>query len=367
MIFIIGSGLIGLSIGFKLITNGFEVTIFNYDDSRESSLASVGMLAPIIEAKPSEEDLFNLLELSKKKWEEYAKKISEHSSLEINFKKTSALMVANNFDDLQRLKFKQKFFLKLGKNIDFLDREETLKFEPNLNDNVQGSLYCKSQDQVNPINLKMCLKDCFLKNGGKIINKNIEKIIFENKKVGVSYDGEKFYSDKIILAAGAWSQKVLKRSFSINISSKPLKGVSLNLSCNNNQKITHNLWFRNIYIAPRDDNEIMVGATEDDRGFKSGINIDEIFFLVKNLKESLPFTEELEIKSLNSGLRPASYDGLPIIGTIDEISKSIICAFGHYRHGVLLSPITAELVYDVIMGKKINQSLSPTRFLKKKL
>tara|TARA_B100000989_G_C19519046_1_gene463156 strand:- start:1079 stop:2182 length:1104 start_codon:yes stop_codon:yes gene_type:complete len=367
MIFIVGSGLIGLSIGFKLLNNGFKVTIFNHSDSRESTLSAVGMLAPLIEAKPSEEELFTLLELSRKKWETYSLELMKYSNVDFNYKKTSALMIANNFDDLQKLRFKEKFYSKLGKNIDFLDRNETLKLEPNLMDNVQGSLYFKSHDQVNPKNLKLNLVDCFMGNGGKIINKKIEKLISKNGKVGVICENEKIFSDKVILSAGAWSQKILKHSFLLEISSKPFKGVSLNLVCREKQKIFHNLWFRNIYIAPRNDNEIMVGATEEEKGYKSEVNVDEAFFLIKNLKESLPFTDELQIKSFNSGLRPGSYDGLPILGTLDNISKDIICAFGHYRHGVLLAPLTAELVYDLIMGKEIYNYLSPVRFKEKPL
>ena len=368
MIFIIGAGINGLSIGNKLIDKGFKVKIFDFQQKGESSLAAVGMLAPLIEAKPHENELLDLMLDSKKRWLNFAKKTTRDSKINIGFNQNSSLLIANNYNDIEKLKFKKKFIQKLGFKTNLLNRKQTLEIEPLLSEDVQASLFCEGQDQVNPNLLKKSLKKSFLQNGGVIVTKGKINKIFVNKKnsVGVSVDQNNFFAEKIVIASGVWSHKIILDSFDISIPLKPVKGVSLRIkSPKNNELINHNLWFKNIYVAPRNDGELMIGATEEEKGFETIINPKELYYLTKNLWENLPFTENFEIVSFISGLRPTSFDGLPIIGTLDSVSKNIICAFGHYRHGVLLAPITADMVYDCIVDNNNNKkisSFSPNRY-----
>ena len=367
MIFIIGAGINGLSIGNKLVNSGFKVKIFDFQQKGESSLAAVGMLAPLIEAKPYENELLNLMLDSKKKWINFAEKINIDSKINIEFKQNSSLLIANNYNDIEKLKFKKKFIQKLGFKTYLLNRDQTLKIEPLLSEDVQASLFCEGQDQVNPILLKKSLKKSFLKNGGSIEEKQkINKIFVKKNSVGVSIGQNDFLANKIVIASGVWSHQIILDSFDISIPLKPIKGVSLRIkSPKDKELINHNLWFKNIYVAPRDNGELMIGATEEEKGFETIINPKELFYLTKNLWENLPFTEDYEIVSFISGLRPTSFDGLPIIGRLDSVSKDIICAFGHYRHGVLLAPITSEIVCNCIIDNKKNKkfsSFSPNRY-----
>lgn len=362
MIFIIGAGLSGLAIANELINSGKKVRIYNYEEKGESSLAAVGMLAPLFESKPYEEKLFLAMIESKKKWTNFAKNLLKTSGINIELKNNSSLMIANDINDLERLDFKKKFFKRLGYNVDIMNSPETRKLEPNLSPNVVGSIFCKGQDQVNPILLKKSLKTAFLKMGGEFVNKKIEKIFFEDTQVGIYLDGEKKICSNIIISSGAWSRNLLKNSFNFEIPLTPLKGVTLTVKNHLKKKIHHNLWFRKIYVAPRSNGDLVIGATEEDKGFDTKINLSDVYFLSKNIVECLPFIEDLEIMDFKSGLRPGTYDGFPIIGKIDSISKQIICAFGHYRHGVLLLPFTAKLVCDLVDGQENEQIFSPERF-----
>ncbi|MDC3091185.1 FAD-dependent oxidoreductase [Rickettsiales bacterium] len=361
MIFIIGAGINGLSIGIKLVNNGFKVKIFDFQLKGESSLAAVGMLAPLIEARPYEDELLNLMLDSKKRWFNFAKKIIHDSKINIDYKQNSSLLIANNYNDIEKLKFKKKFIEKLGFKTDLLDKEQTLKIEPMLSEDVQASLFCKGQDQVNPILLKKSLLKLFRAKGGIIeTKKKISKIFLKKNKVGVLLGQKDFFASKIIIASGVWSHQILLDSFDLSIPLKPVKGVSLRIkSQKNKQLINHNLWFKNIYVAPRDNGELMVGATEEEKGYETFVNTKEIYYLTKNLWENLPFTENYEIVNFTTGLRPTSFDGLPIIGTLDFISKDIICAFGHFRHGVLLAPITSDIVHNCIVDDNKNKKFFP--------
>ena len=141
MIVIIGSGIIGLYIA-KIARKQKEVLIFDTTDvSATATTASVGMLAPLIEAKPYENKLFKLMMDSKKLWDGSLKEgmIADI----IGLKENSSLFVAQDLDELEEIKFKKEFIKKLGYELEILSRSETLKIEPNLNSNIEGSLIFK--------------------------------------------------------------------------------------------------------------------------------------------------------------------------------------------------------------------------------
>ena len=145
---------------------------------------------------------------------------------------------------------------------------------------------------------------------------------------------------------------------------RPVKGVSVELNeKKNKKKYHHNLWFKKIYLAPRINGNLSVGATEEDVGFETTVTLDDMFFLIKNLWEAVPLGKDYNLINFRAGLRPTTFDGNPIIGILEKVSKNIICAVGHYRNGILLAPETADLVYDLIKKKKIEHKfLSPNRF-----
>ena len=117
----------------------------------------------------------------------------------------------------------------------------------------------------------------------------------------------------------------------------------------------NNLWFRNIYIAQRTNNILAVGATEDEKGFESTVNLDEVYFLTKSLWECFPNIENIEFKKFTAGLRPSMIDGYPVIGPLKSISKNIVCNFGHYRHGILLSPVSSKILADYVCNNDVEK------------
>ena len=155
-----------------------------------------------------------------------------------------------------------------------------------------------------------------------------------------------------------------KKSFDISLPLRPIKGVSMLLDAGR-ELFTNNLWFKNIYVAPREKNILAIGATEEEKGFNTSITMDEIYFLSKNAWEIFPDLENFKLLEFKSGIRPSVIDGNPIIGSLSSVAPNVICAFGHYRHGILLAPVTAKLVCDYVFGEKIKKNhnfFSPERF-----
>ena len=359
---ILGAGIIGLFLGYELLKQGKSVKIFDTNTIKaKSTNASVGMLAPLIEAKPQENKLFNLMIESKYIWDKL--KENKEFSKSVGLKDNSSLMVALNKDDEEKLKFKKEFFKILGFKTFFLSNKKTLDLEPNLNSNVTTSLFCDKQDQVNPFYLKKFLSNKIKDLGGEIvIDKKIKKISLAKNKV--MFNNLKFEFEKIIIACGVWSSDIIYNSFGLKFPSRPLKGTSLVLKASK-QMFNHNLWFRNIYIAQRENGIFAVGATEEEKGFESSIRMDELYFLINSLWESIPNLEDIELKGIKVGLRPAVYDGSPVIGPLTQVSPNVICNFGHYRNGILLAPVSSRIASEYIFDKVIKKEyefFSPNRF-----
>ena len=259
----------------QFIKKGKKVKIFDSSAIKaKSTNASIGMLAPLIEAKPLEKKLFNLM-IESKLFGRNSNKIRIFVKL-LGLKNNSSLMVALNKDDEEKLKFKKKFFETLGYKSLFLSKNETLRIEPFLNSNVTASLFCNKQNQVNPILYRDFLIKEILRMKGKIINEKIIKKI-TIKKNKILFNDKSFSFDKVVISCGAWSNEIIYNSFGIKFPTRPLKGISLTLKAPL-IKFNHNLWFRNIYIAQRDNGILAVGATEEEKGFDNSVKMDELFF-----------------------------------------------------------------------------------------
>ena len=360
MIVIFGSGIIGLFTALQLLNSGKQIIIFDVKDNKGSATdASVGMLAPLIEAKPYENDLLNLMIDSKKIWDDFLKKNFKD---EIGLKKNSSLLVSINEDEQESILFKKKFLEKLGFFPKFLSHNETLSIEPNLNSNIRSSIFLENNNQVEPPLLKKFLLDQIKEKKGELIFlKKIEKINFSSNNLYVNE--RKYFAEKIVISCGAWSNDLLKESFNVEFPMRPIKGASM-LIKSKEKLFTNNIWFKNIYLAPRINNNIAIGATEDEKGFESSVMLDEIFFLSSKLWEYMPELEKLEFKKIKAGIRSNVIDGKPIIGSL-KCNKDILCSFGHYRNGILLAPISAEIISNYVLKKKISNKhlfFSPKRF-----
>ena len=192
------------------------------------------------------------------------------------------------------------------------------------------------------------------KKKGKIIKvKFINKILFSNGLLTI--EKQKFKAEKVVICCGAWSGKLIKNSFGIEFPLRPLKGISM-LVKSKNIYFNNNLWFRNIYIAQRANNILQL-VTEEEKGFESTVNLDEVFFN-KIVMGMFPNIENIEFKKFTAGLRPSMIDGYPVIGPLKSISDNIVCNFGHYRHGILLSPISSMILADYVCNNDVEKSIS---------
>tara|TARA_B100000315_G_scaffold257836_1_gene308049 strand:- start:692 stop:1810 length:1119 start_codon:yes stop_codon:yes gene_type:complete len=369
MVLIIGGGIIGLSIAWKLIQIGEKVLILDKKKlGKEASLAAAGMLAGRMESEPGEEKLFPLLVKGQLAWPKFAQELEMVSGTNIEYKKDGSIMLACDFDEDNKLKSNLNFFKKNKINLKWLNGDEIRIKEPYVSANVVSGIFSKKDHQVNNRFVLDALIKIIKKNKNKCFveeNTEVKEIISKkNQVVAVKTNKSIIKSNKVIVCSGAWTNKI-KNISEKKMPIRPLKGQMICLKMNKNEPlIRHVLLRNNIYLVPRKNSDLIIGSTVEEQGYDKTITAGGIFQLLKSAREMVPGIEDLPIVESWCGLRPTSRDDAPIVGPSKKL-KGLIFATGHHRNGILLAPLTSLAVKDYFLhGKLLKefQNFQPDRF-----
>ena len=364
-VLIIGGGVIGLSIARELHGKGVgKITILERGRvGAEASNAAAGMLAPNAETDKLD-DFFHLCSDSNKLYPNFAAALSEETGIDIELERSGTLYAA--FTDADVKEIRQRFDRQkpAGLAVEFMNAESVRKLEPFISPDVREALFFPNDRQVENRKLLAALRKYAGMNQIEIVeNAEVKRLVFENRKiVGAETANRKFAAEKIVLASGAWTSLIKTDGFALP-KVKPIRGQMLSF------QIAKRLFQTVIYsprgyLVPRLDGRILVGATVEDVGFDRTTTDAGISFLRENALEIAPSLVNLNIAEKWAGLRPFAADGLPILGAFPEV-ENLLIATGHYRNGILLAPLTAEIIADVIVGNaasKYLKAFSPRRF-----
>ena len=343
---IVGAGVSGLGIGWRLAEAGVAVEIFDRGAAgRGASWAAAGMLAAGVECEPGEEGLLALTRASQALWPNFARELEAASGETIGYRDDGTLVVALTRDDVGQLRFGYDFQTKLGIDLTWLTGVEARDREPYLRPGTAAAVFSPNDHQVDNRRLAMALKTAFLKAGGTLHeNTPVEAIDIEAGRArGLVVAGEKRPADLVVLAAGAWSREIAGLPATARPPVRPVKGQMLALRMDPAAPLLrHVLWAPGIYLVPRDDGRLLLGATVEEKGFDESLTAGGVFSLLEAAWRALPAIEELAIDELWVGHRPTSRDDAPILGP-SEI-EGLVLATGHHRNGILLAPITAEAI-----------------------
>lgn len=354
-IIVIGAGIIGLSISFYLKKNNLDVTVIEKGKAgNEASFESAGMLAA-----QSEFDFYeNFMDFcikSREMYPDYCKDIEQASGISIDYKKSGMIRPALNEDQEKHLKSNYEWQKKQGFEIEFLNGDKLREIEPKLSKSILSGLYTKNDGRVNNRKLVEALILANKKNNVKIIeNCEVKEYLTDNNKIsGVKTNNGNIEADIVVNAAGAWSSLISKGVIP-NFEVKPIHGQLVSLQAD--REIMKKVIFASIlgkggYIVPRKDNTIILGSTVEDIGFEKRNTEEGINSIIKTCFNILPEFKNLKIKETWSGFRPLAEDNLPIIGKTNI--ENLILATAHYRNGILLAPITAKAVTEIVVNDNI--------------
>jgi glycine oxidase len=352
---IVGGGLIGLSVGWRLARYGLAVAVFDAGSAGGgTSSAATGMLAAAAEHEPGGDALLALCRESLALWPGFRDALEADAGLAIDYGTQGTLVVAVGRDETDRLRSRHALQLKAGLDARWLGASAVLDLEPGLRPNVSGGIFCPGDHQVDPLLTVAALRAAFLARGGLLIEgATVERLDLSGGAVtGVVVDGELCRASTTVVASGAAAVSGGLLPEGLHLPLRPLKGQSMALRArplfgrNQPLPVDHVVWTSEIHIAPKADGRMIVGATMEETGFDSHLTAGGLYALLEGVRRVLPGVEEMAIDSVWAGFRPTTEDDAPALGACSV--PGLAFAAGHHRNGYLLAPVTALTLETLI-------------------
>ena len=365
-IIIIGGGVIGLGIGWQLAKAGAAVTIYERAEvGRAASWAAAGMLAPLAEAHSEEPELLKLGCQSLDCYPRWVRELEMDAEMSIGYRVEGTLIVGLEPDDTHQLRHLYEAQRHLQLDVNWLTGREARDIESALSPRVTAAIHCASDYQVDNRRMVTALQCAYHASGGMLHEKSdVERIVIKNGiATGVQVQGDFQEADIVILSAGCWSAQIAGIPDVILPPVRPVKGQMLALqmeegiAINSVIRTVRARYPMSVYLVPRVDGRLIVGATSEEMGFDTRLTAGGVFELLRGAWETVPGVYELPILETWAGLRPGSRDNAPILGKTPV--ENLIYATGHYRNGILLTPITAYEIAKLILTGETSETIAP--------
>lgn len=360
-VIIIGAGIIGCSIAYRLAGAGLQVTIIERGyPGKEASSAAAGMLAPQAEIAHEVREVFSeLCFASHNLYPDFVAELEEETGIEIGYQTTGSIFVATDFVEAEALASLLQRQQAAGKQAEELSAEQVKELEPTLTETIQVGVYLPNDHHVNNRRLMTALVAAAAGRGVEFLtNSPVIGLEFNKSRVlGVRIPGSVFTGGTIINAAGCWAGLV-DQTNQVQLPIRPVRGQMLRLE-QQPQPLHHLVHSTGCYLVPWPDGRILVGSTLENVGYNKEVTAQGIHQLLEAALKLVPSLESAPIREVWAGLRPDTKDNLPILGSTSIMNLVMAC--GHFRNGILLAPVTAKLITELIITGKPSMSLEPFR------
>ncbi|HBB86956.1 MAG TPA: glycine oxidase ThiO [Blastocatellia bacterium] len=362
---IIGGGVIGLAIARALALRGVrDVLIVERSNlGAEASSAAAGMLAPQAEAD-SADDFFRLCCQSRDLYPGFAQSLLEESGIDIELETSGTLYLAFTEEDEGELEKRYEWQTKAGLEVEKLSGDMAKLLEPSISNGVRAALRFPLDTQVENRRLISALATANEALGVKVLTGvSVDSLsIKRNRVTGIETSRGFVACEKVVIAGGAWTSQVINEPLP-NPRIEPVRGQMVSFEATP-QIARHVIYSPRGYIVPRRQGRLLAGSTTEYAGFDKRVTAAGVQSIVASALEITPAIAALPLTSTWAGLRPRAADGLPVLGPCAEIA-GVFYATGHYRNGILLTPVTAELLARAIVDEEVSpplQIFSPDRF-----
>ncbi|MBV9916868.1 MAG: glycine oxidase ThiO [Solirubrobacterales bacterium] len=362
---VIGGGVIGLAIAWRAAQRGMKVTLLEREDfGAGTSRVAAGMIAPISEARPTEQPLLRFALASSRAYPEFVAEVAEASGRDPGYLATGTLAVARDRDEAEALERELAMRQSLGLPVRRRLASEARTLEPGLAPALRLALEISDDHAIDPRMLVPALAAAAERAGVELrVGAAAQALSVTGRRVDgvVLAGGERVAAEQVLIAAGVWSGQLRGVPEEAQVPLRPVKGQIMRLHDPAGAGLlTRALRIPGAYIVPRGDGRYVLGATVEERGFDTTVTAGPLFELLRDAIELLPGLSELVLDELIAGLRPTTPDNAPMIGP--GALAGLQWATGHYRHGILLAPATAELAVRCLLGEEPPPALSPARF-----
>src|SRR6266851_7103453 len=361
---IIGGGVIGLAVARALAQRGVRDVLVVERSSlgAEASSAAAGMLAPQAEADCTD-DFFRLCCQSRDMYPAFAQSLNQETGIDIELETSGTLYLAFTEEDESELEKRYEWQTRAGLDVAKLSAGTARLLEPCISDDVRGALRFPLDTQVENRKLISALATANEALGVRMLTgDSVDSLsIIRNRVAGIETSRGFIACERVVIASGAWTNQILKEALP-NPRIEPVRGQMVSFDATP-QIARHVIYSPRGYVVPRRDGRLLAGSTTEHAGFDKRVTAGGVQSIVTSALEISPRIAALPLTSSWAGLRPRAADGLPVLGPCAEIA-GVFYATGHYRNGILLTPITAELLAGAIV-EEISpplQIFSPDRF-----
>jgi len=350
---VVGAGIIGSAIAWELAKEGRRVVLFDKGPvGRGASWAAAGLLTPIHLAEyPA--PLASLCIESEKMYEPWVRALG---APEVEYRASGLILLAFDDQDERDAATLESWKRERGSPVERLDAAGLRSLEPLASPDVRGALLLPDVAQVRNHRLARALAEAARRLGAEIrTDAEVTGFLKVPGRInGVRTSKGDIFAAETIIAAGAWSGEL-----DLDLSVRPVRGQMVLLE-GPPDSLSRALLARDAYLVPRADGRVLLGSTLEEAGFDASTTAEGISFLLDQGRRLAPGIGKFKVSATWAGLRPATKDRLPYLGRAADM-EGLILATGHFRNGILLAPVTAKIVADLVAGRAPSLDLVPFR------
>ena len=348
--------MIGLAVAWRAAQRGMRVAVLERaEPGAGASRVAAGMIAPISEASLREEPLLRLSQASARAYPEFVAELREASGLDPGYLGCGTLAAARDRDEAEALDRELAVRTSLGLPVTRLLPSRARRLEPGLAPALRLALDVPDDHVIDPRALTVALAQALRRAGGELrTGCEVAEVLVSHDRVDGArlVGGDEVVADQVVIAAGVWSSRLPGIPEEARVPVRPVKGQTLQMHDPAGPGLlTRVLRMSPGYVVPRGDGRYVLGATMEERGLDTTITAGAIFELLRDAIELLPGIDEWVIDELIAGLRPGTPDNAPVLGP--GAVAGLQWATGHYRHGVLLTPVTADILAAALAGEPL--------------
>ncbi len=356
-VIVVGGGVIGCSIAWRLAQSGLKVTLLERGRvGCEASRAAAGMLSPQGESQTAG-PFFDLCLRSRATYRRFAEELTEASGIDVEYNDEGTLFVVlQGEDDRERTRW-ASWQLEAGLPLEHVTANDLQKMEPVVTELASRAIFLPEEHQVENRRLMDAL-EVAIKRAGVDVIEGVEVSAIrtaDGRVTGVSTANQTIDAGAVVVAAGTWSARLLE-PLGLTVELIPARGQMLAVRPSGNQ-IIRVLHSSKVYLVPRRDGRVLIGATVEYAGFDKTVTVGALNYLMTGALELMPSLRDAEVVEKWSGLRPDTVDHLPVLGPSGI--GNLWLATGHFRNGILLAPLTADLITESVANNGRPDLLEP--------
>ncbi|MFH8486217.1 glycine oxidase ThiO [Streptomyces longisporoflavus] len=370
-VLVVGGGIIGLVTAWRAAQRGLSTAVVDPEPGGGAAQVAAGMLAAVTELHYGEQTLLGLNLASARRYPEFAAELAEASGRDLGYRACGTLAVALDSDDRAHLRELHALQERSGLTSEWLSGRECRRLEPMLAPGVRGGLRVDGDHQVDPRRLAAALLVACERAGVIFHRVWAERLsVTGDRATGVVLaDGTALAAGQTVLAGGSLSGRLSGVPEGVLPSVRPVKGQVLRLAVPQqyapflSRTVRAVVRGSSVYLVPRENGELVVGATTEELGWDTTVTAGGVYELLRDAHELVPGITELPLTETRAGLRPGSPDNAPLLGP--SALPGLQLATGHYRNGVLLTPVTGDvLAHALTTGELPDEArgFTPLRF-----